>query len=86
MQNPGSETAEVEITYMTPSGEKEGPVLTLDPGTRRSVSVAETVPAEFSVSSVVTSDVPVIAERAMYWTSASGVRRQAAHDSIGRDP
>jgi hypothetical protein len=48
--------------------------------------VADFVPNEFSVSTKVVSDKPVIAERAMYWNSAQGVYRQAAHDSIGSDP
>ncbi len=85
IQNPGSKTANVQITYMTPSGKVEGPSIELKPGTRQSVSVADTVENEWSVSTVVTSDVPVIAERAVYWNSSAGVFRQAAHDSIGVD-
>jgi hypothetical protein len=34
----------------------------------------------------VSSNNPVIAERAMYWNSISGVYREAADDSIGFDP
>ncbi|MBU1672170.1 MAG: hypothetical protein KKF41_11755, partial [Actinobacteria bacterium] len=82
VQNPGDTTANVTLTYMTPDGEKAGPVLEIDANSRKSVNVAETVPGEWDVSTKVTSDVPVIAERSVYW-HAPGVYRQAAHDSIG---
>ena len=85
VQNPGSETANVSLTYMTPSGEVTGPTMEIGAGSRQPFNVADTpeVANEFSVSTRVTSDKPVIAERAMYWNSIAGVYRQAAHDSIG---
>ncbi|MBU4173752.1 MAG: hypothetical protein KJ686_02450 [Actinobacteria bacterium] len=82
MQNPGGSTADVTLTYMTPSGAVEGPSLELDPNTRQSVNVADTLDNVWSVSTKVTSNQPVIAERSMYWNTP-GVYRQAAHDSIG---
>ena len=82
VQNPGGTAAEVTLTYMTPSGAIEGPTLTLDPNTRQSVNVADTLDNVWSVSTRVTSDQPVIAERSMYWNTPE-VYRQAAHDSIG---
>jgi len=78
VQNPGGSTADVTLTYMTPSGTVEGPSLKLDPNTRQSVNVADI----WSVSTRVTSNQPVIAERSMYWNTPD-VYRQAAHDSIG---
>jgi len=83
VQNPGDAKAEVDLFYQTPTGEKKGPHLTLDPHTRNTVSVGDTVPNEWSVSTRVVSDNPVIAERAMYWVAATGVYRQSATDSIG---
>ena len=83
LQNPGTEPAKAKITYMTPDGEKDGPEPTLQPGTRETFSVGQTVPGNWNVSTRVTSDEPIIAERAVYWNSAAGVYRQAAHDSIG---
>jgi len=82
VQNPGDEDASVKLFYQTPAGEKKGPEFDLKAHTRQSVSVAETVPNEWSVSTRVTSNQPVIAERAMYWNTAVAFR-QAAHDSIG---
>jgi len=81
VQNPGSEKAEVKITYLTPGGSVAGPNLVLEPGTRQTVNVADKVPNEWSVSTVVESNVPVAAEKAMYWSG--GEYRQAALDSIG---
>ena len=82
VQNPGTQTATAQLTYMTSTGPVAGPSITLDPMSRKTVNVAETVPNNWSVSTRVTSDMPVIAERSMYW-SAPGHARQAATDSIG---
>jgi hypothetical protein len=86
LANPGTEKANVQITYLTPEGSVDGPAVSLDPGTRQTFNVADTVQDNWSVSTQVTSNQPIIAERAMYWNSAAGVYRQAAHDSIGLDP
>lgn len=69
VMNPGDIQAVAQVTYMTPTGEKPGPTLLLEPGTRRSIRVADTVPNDWSVSTTVTSDEPVIAERATYWNN-----------------
>ncbi|MDD5448140.1 MAG: metallophosphoesterase [Actinomycetota bacterium] len=82
IQNPGDEAATAKLTYMTPKGEKEGPTVELAPHSRQTVDVGATVSNEWSVSTRVTSDKPVIAERAMYWNTPT-IARQAAHDSIG---
>jgi hypothetical protein len=78
VQNPGDTEANVQITYMTPTGDKPGPALKLSPKTRQTVNVADTVKDEWSVSTQVSSDKPVIAERAVYWNNRAG-----GHDSIG---
>lgn len=77
VQNPQELTAHVMLTYMTGEGEVAGPVLELAPRSRETVNVADTVQT-YNVSTVVTSDVPVVAERAMYFGG-----RTCAHDSIG---
>jgi hypothetical protein len=78
IMNPGDQEAAVKLTYLTPQGEREGPELLLGPGTRDSICVADTVPGEWSVSTRVESDRPVIAERSVYWNG-----RQCGHDSVG---
>jgi len=83
IQNPGPEVAMVELDYQTPSGAVQGPSFNLPGESRTTVNVADTVAGEWSVSTKVTSDIPVICERAVYWNSSEGTRRQAATDSIG---
>ncbi len=82
VQNPGDEPANVKYYYQTPDGQVEGHQFTVKPHARETRNVADVVPNQFSVSTKVTSDQPVIAERAMYWC-APGAYRAAAHDSIG---
>ncbi|MFH1149170.1 MAG: DUF5719 family protein [Actinomycetota bacterium] len=78
LQNPGSVEAHAQVTYMTDAGPVTGPLVTLPPGTRRTVNIADTVPAAWSVSTEVNADQPVIAERAVYWDG-----RREGHDSAG---
>ncbi|MCG2795497.1 MAG: hypothetical protein L6427_06485 [Actinomycetia bacterium] len=77
VQNPGSGTAHVTLTYMTGEGEKEGPATDVPPGSRVSVNVADTVES-FNVSTEVNSDKPVVVERALYYNC-----RQCATGSLG---
>jgi hypothetical protein len=81
VQNPNAGPADVQLTYMTPGGEVEGPSVTIDANSRRSFNVADTVPDNWEVSTRVTSNIGVIAERAMY-----GPGRQWGHDSVGVSP
>ncbi len=78
LQNPGSSPAHVRLTYMTPGGALPGPSATLQPHTRKTFNVAESAPGEWEISTNVSSDVGVIAERSMY-----GGARTWGHDSIG---
>ncbi|MCG2795917.1 MAG: hypothetical protein L6427_08665, partial [Actinomycetia bacterium] len=78
VMNPGSETANVELTYMTENGAVPGPGMELEPGSRRTVNVADVVPGNWSVSTKVVSDQDIIAERSTYWNG-----REGGHDSIG---
>ena len=78
VQNPNSEDAKVSIYYQTPSGEVEGPKLTLKGKTRQSISISNTLPDTWDVSTRVTSDKPIIAERSVYWNG-----RRGGHESIG---
>ena len=78
VQNPGSTEAEVVVTYMTPSGPVSGPCATVPANSRQTFNVADTVPGEWEVSTHVSSDQPVIAERAVYWDG-----REGGHDSVG---
>src|SRR5450830_246430 len=78
VQNPTYPEAHVNIDYMTPEGKVPGPSFTIPSSSRKTVYVVDTVNGVWAVSTIVTSDNPVIAERAMY-----GNNRTWAHDSIG---
>ena len=69
VQNPGDETADIQFTFMTPDGEREGPSDQIPPGSRRTYNVADTLPGEYSVATSVTSTKDVVAERSVYWTA-----------------
>jgi len=78
VQNPNATDATVTLTYMTPGGEIAGPTQTIDANSRYTFNVANHAPGQDSVSTKVTADTGVIAERAMYWNNRIG-----GHDSIG---
>lgn len=80
VQNPGDSASEVELTYMTGSGRVPGPRFTMAPNSRKTVRVNDQLPPNTDVSINVSADLPVVAERAMYWDSGWG---EACHDSIG---
>jgi len=77
VQNPNSKTANCQITYMI---ENEGPVTVQEQvpaNTRKTFSMAQHIGSK-DASIEVTSDIPVIPERAMYRNN-----RREGHDSVG---
>ena len=78
IQNPTYPEAHVRVDYMTPSGPVAGPTFTIPSAARKTISVADTVNNVWSVSTLVSSDIPVIAECSMY-----GNNKTWATDSIG---
>ncbi len=80
VQNPGSEAAHLKLTFMTETGPRPGPEVDLPGGSRTSFNVGESV-TTWKVSTLVESDRPVVAERAMY-----GAGRTWGHDSCGYAP
>ncbi|MFH1150228.1 MAG: hypothetical protein V1748_07125 [Actinomycetota bacterium] len=81
VQNPNDSDADVSLTYHTTSGSVPGPTFTMPANSRGTVKVNEALPAT-DFSTQVHGDLPLIAERAMYWDSGAG---EAMHDSIGLD-
>ncbi|PKQ28355.1 MAG: hypothetical protein CVT63_03325 [Candidatus Anoxymicrobium japonicum] len=68
VMNPDEDvTANVQLTFMTPQGQVEGPTASLPPATRTTFHVNDYVTGD--VSTRVTSEQYVIAERAMYMNS-----------------
>ena len=81
VQNPGTETATVTLSFQLVEGEAPDHTFELPGGMRKSVHLDE-LPnlADAQVSTKVSSDVPVVAERAVYFTYDG---KQGGHDSIG---
>ncbi|MBN1289427.1 MAG: hypothetical protein JXA49_07315 [Actinobacteria bacterium] len=81
IQNPNDIPNNVSVTFVTGGGEVAGPVVTMDPNSRKTIRVNDYLPPDTDVSTHVHGDFPVIAERAMYWDSQWG---ESCHDSIGQ--
>ncbi|WP_287153418.1 SpoIID/LytB domain-containing protein [Candidatus Solincola tengchongensis] len=81
LQNPGEESAECLVTYMLSGGGTLQEECIVEPHSRLTLKVNERVQnAEVSVK--VTSNVPVVAERAMYFDFL-GIGRKGGHASLG---
>ncbi len=80
VQNPNEVAAEVRLTFITETGVREGPSEVLPPLTRFTWKANDYVDS-YNVSTLVSADQPVVAERSMY-----GNGRTWAHDSIGHSP
>ncbi len=86
VQNPGTEDTDVTLTFQLPPGSEADPYSFILPaGTRKSIQLDE-LPglADTDVSTKVSADQPVVAERAMYFNYQGD--RAGGHDSIGYSP
>lgn len=81
VQNPGTQPADVTLTYMTTGGPVTQPTFTMPSSSRKTIRVNDALP-NTDFSTLVTGSRPVIAERSMYWDNGTG---EAGHDSIGID-
>ncbi len=79
IMNPNDEVARVDVTFQGEDGSDRSFSYTVEANSRFTVPVRETV-GSGSFSSDVRSDIPVLAERAMYFRYGG---RSGGHDSIG---
>lgn len=79
VQNPGGGDAVVDVTFLTGEGESSVEPFTVSAGSRYTID-ARAEMGERDFSTRVSSDAPVICERAMYWNNGTG---KAGHDTIG---
>ncbi|MBN2168895.1 MAG: S8 family serine peptidase [Actinobacteria bacterium] len=77
IQNPNNTAANIGMEYMTSQGLMTRPGFTIDPGSRVTVHVNSDLPP-VDTSARVYSNLPIIAERSMYWNN-----RGAGHVSQG---
>jgi hypothetical protein len=82
--NPNATIANVTLTYLLTSGQSLVRTRVMQPNSRLTVAVASEDPllAGADVSTRVSSDVPVIAERSMYWPAPFPAWKEA-HNSFG---
>lgn len=83
VQNPNSAPATLNLTCMTPSGPKVLDPFTMPANSRVTFNMNE-MPAlaNTDFSTEISSDLPIIAERAMYWGEGKPLG-EACHDAIG---
>ncbi|MGQ9757960.1 MAG: DUF5719 family protein, partial [Actinomycetota bacterium] len=81
VQNPDSQPAVVSFQFMLPSGTIHHHGAVIQPHSRHTLHV-DSIPGleNTDLSVKISSDRPVICERAMYWAGASS---QGGHDTIG---
>ncbi len=77
VQNPGDTNATIDMRLQSDGGEIAGPQDTVPPHSRRSYNLGSYLES-YNVSTLVSSNAPVVCERAMY-----GNNRTWAHDSTG---
>ncbi len=73
IQNPNPDDAVVTLEFRLSNGTGVRRTVSVGPRARRTVNVADVVPGN-DVSLLVRSDLPVVAERAMYWPCSSRAR------------
>jgi peptidoglycan/xylan/chitin deacetylase (PgdA/CDA1 family) len=84
VENPQTMPADVVMTFMTPTGPLAPAGFKVGPQTRTTIRLNDIYP-NVDLSTQVHGDVPIIAERSMYWGSPVPNSGQAMHDSIGTD-
>lgn len=67
LENPGGEAADVDVTYYLGDGSSSVQGVEVPARSRRTVNVNEAVGSGKDVSATVQSDVPIVAERPMYF-------------------
>lgn len=75
--NPNNAENDVQVMYMTPQGIEVRPGVIVPPHSRTTINVNAVVPGR-DVSMQVQGNLPIVAERAMYWNGRGG-----GHDSVG---
>jgi virginiamycin B lyase len=86
VQNPNKQAAAVTLTYMVQGGGNKQQTVTAAPTSRKTIRVNDSVDFGSSVSTRVTSNIPVVSERPMYfnyrgvWTGGHDVVGASAPD------
>lgn len=85
VQNPNDSVTNVTVTYMTPDGPVEQAPFEMPANSRKTIRVnGVNEVSNTDLSTLVSADKPIVAERAMYWGAQTALG-EAMHDSIGLD-
>jgi len=84
LQNPGTDTANVDITYYPTSGTPSTKPWTVPPNSRLTINVNDDAGSNLEISTKVSSDKPIIAERPMYFAYRGAWT--GGHDVMGFVP
>ena len=71
LQNPMGTPANVSVAFLTSQGQRKEISVAMPPTSRRSVYANQVIP-DADISTIVSSDQPIIAERSMYFRQAGG--------------
>jgi hypothetical protein len=84
LSNPTNTPATTHLTYLLPTGETVPQTVTVPANSRTTIDVETVDPklANVAVSTTITSDVGIVAERSMYWPDIS-IGWREAHNSVG---
>ncbi len=85
LANPSTDLAGVEVTFHLPDGQPITRAYAVAPRSRRTIWVDQEDPRllDTSFSTQVASNVPIVAERAMWWGSASSTDWVEGHSEVG---
>jgi len=67
IENPNGQAAAITLTFVKPDGINIVQIITVGPGTRSTVSVNSVLGPDMDASLILTSSVPVVTERPMYF-------------------
>lgn len=80
VQNPNGTATDVDIKYQTQDGLVQGPQFNMIANSRKTIRINDQLGGNGNVSTHVRGSQPIVAERAMYWNTATG---EVCHDSVG---
>jgi len=86
MQNPNNVPAPTAVAFATEDGIQDGTLLEIPPNSRTTLRLSEYMPDQWSISTLVAAEVPIVVERSMYWNSeatAYPYEMMSGHANLG---
>ncbi len=86
MQNPNNVPAPTAVAFSTEDGIQDGTALVIPPNSRTTMRLSDYMPDQWSISTMVAAEVPIVVERSMYWNSevtAYPYEMMSGHANLG---